>query len=89
MLSEYAINQITRTLKACAEYAEQDETLEFLKLLDRERWRSYPDETPGKGQRVLISIDGLGLMLVSYNADSWKKYQYDTLRWLPVPEVKK
>ena len=89
MLSEYAILNIIRTLKASQEYSSEDDLGEFLKLLDGVRWRKYPDETPGKNQRVLISLDGMGLMLVSYNADSWKKYQYDTHRWLPIPEVEK
>lgn len=87
MLSEYAIQNITRTLKASQEYSENDDLGEFLKLLDATRWRKYPEEKPRNTQRILVSIDGYDPILTSYNEYTWFKYDFETVHWIPVPEV--
>lgn len=92
MLSEYAIQNITRTLKASQEYSSEDDLGEFLKLLDGASWRRYPDETPEKGQRVLVSFESGKPMLVEYNPQTWWdlcESGIPVFIWLPVQEVEK
>lgn len=87
MLSEYAIQNIKSMLKACGEFTNNDDLGEFLKLLDGARWREYPEEKPEKMQRVMVSINGHDPILTRYNEYSWINYDFETLKWLPVPEL--